>query len=38
MVFKHDAVTNSFERILGWRWGGLWPNPTDYQHFSADGT
>jgi ubiquinone/menaquinone biosynthesis C-methylase UbiE len=38
MVFKHDTVTNSFERILGWRWGGLWPNPTDYQHFSADGT
>ena len=38
MIFKHDSVTNSFERIIGWRWGGLWPNPTDYQHFSADGT
>jgi SAM-dependent methyltransferase len=38
MIFKHDTVTNSFERIVGWRWGGLWPNPTDYQHFSADGT
>lgn len=37
MVFKHDPVTSSFQRILGWKWGGLWPNPTDYQHFSHDG-
>ena len=38
MIFKRDVVTNSFDRILGWEWGGLWPNPTDYQHLSADGT
>lgn len=38
MIFRRDAVTNSFDRILGWEWGGRWPNPTDYQHFSADGT
>lgn len=37
MIFKRGPVTRSFERILGWKWGGLWPNPTDYQHFSADG-
>jgi D-alanyl-D-alanine carboxypeptidase len=22
----------------GWGWGGTWPRPTDFQHFSADGT
>ena len=38
MIFRRDVVTNSFERILGWEWGGLWPQPTDYQHLSADGT
>ena len=38
MIFRNDVVTNSFERIIGWEWGGLWPNPTDYQHLSATGT
>lgn len=38
MIFRHDPVTNSFQRILDWRWGGLWPGPIDYQHLSADGT
>jgi hypothetical protein len=22
---------------VGWGWGGDWPRPTDYQHFSATG-
>lgn len=38
MIFRRGVVTGSFERVLGWRWGGLWPRPTDYQHLSADGT
>lgn len=38
MIFRRDVVTGSFERILGWKWGGLWPQPTDYQHLSAGGT
>ena len=21
----------------GWKWGGLWANPIDYQHFSTTG-
>jgi len=24
-------------RSHGWRWGGRWPKPKDYQHFSASG-
>lgn len=38
MIFGHGVVTSSFERILGWEWGGLWPSPTDYQHLSSDGS
>lgn len=38
MIFRHGPVTGTFERILGWEWGGLWDGPTDYQHLSADGT
>jgi SAM-dependent methyltransferase len=37
MIFRHDLVTNSFKRIVGWKWGGLWSNPTDFQHLSVDG-
>jgi hypothetical protein len=37
MIFRGDLVTSSFERILGWKWGGLWSNPTDFQHLSVDG-
>lgn len=37
MIFRREVVKNSFDRIIGWKWGGLWPNPTDYQHLSADG-
>ncbi|MEV9158276.1 M15 family metallopeptidase [Klebsiella variicola] len=25
-------MIEEFER-LGWKWGGSWANPTDYQHF-----
>ena len=29
-----DAVVRAFARI-GWDWGGHWPAPMDYQHFTA---
>lgn len=38
MIFRDGPVRRSFERIVGWEWGGLWPGPIDYQHLSADGT
>jgi len=29
-----DVVVRAFARI-GWDWGGHWPGPKDYQHFSS---
>lgn len=31
-----DAAVRAFADA-GWGWGGSWPGPTDYQHFSATG-
>jgi len=36
MAIPHGALVRSFDAI-GWGWGGRWPGPTDYQHFSANG-
>jgi hypothetical protein len=38
MIFKHGPVVGAMGRIIGWEWGGLWPEPTDYQHLSEDGS
>jgi poly-gamma-glutamate synthesis protein (capsule biosynthesis protein) len=29
-----DVVVRAFARV-GWQWGGRWPGPKDYQHFSS---
>jgi hypothetical protein len=36
-AYAGGALVRAFNRI-GWGWGGTWSNPTDYQHFSANGT
>jgi hypothetical protein len=36
MAYPGGALVRAFNRI-GWGWGGTWSNPTDYQHFSANG-
>ena len=36
MAFAGGALVRAFDRV-GWGWGGRWSNPTDYQHFSANG-
>jgi hypothetical protein len=36
MAYRGGALVRAFDGI-GWGWGGRWPNPTDYQHFSASG-
>jgi hypothetical protein len=36
MVHGGDLVVRAFRRV-GWKWGGNWPWPKDYQHFSANG-
>ncbi|MGI8607516.1 MAG: M15 family metallopeptidase [Gaiellaceae bacterium] len=36
MIRARDAVVRAFASI-GWRWGGSWGSPKDYQHFSATG-
>jgi len=36
MVHGGDVVVRAFRRI-GWKWGGSWNFPRDYQHFSANG-
>jgi hypothetical protein len=36
MVHGGDLVVRAFRRI-GWKWGGNWDWPRDYQHFSANG-
>jgi hypothetical protein len=38
MIFRHGPVVGAMGRLVGWEWGGLWPEPTDFQHLSADGT
>lgn len=37
MAYRGGVLVRAFTRT-GWGWGGTWPGPTDYQHFSADGT
>ena len=36
MIRHGDAVWRAFISV-GWRWGGDWTSPKDYQHFSANG-
>jgi D-alanyl-D-alanine carboxypeptidase-like protein len=36
MIHPGDAAVHAFA-FVGWRWGGEWSNPTDYQHFSSTG-
>jgi hypothetical protein len=36
MAFPGGVLVRAFTRV-GWGWGGVWPPPTDYQHFSATG-
>ena len=38
MIHRRGPVVGSMDRLIGWEWGGLWPGPTDYQHFSSDGS
>lgn len=36
MVHRRGPVVAAFATV-GWEWGGSWPWPKDYQHFSATG-
>jgi hypothetical protein len=36
MVHRGGPVVDAFA-AAGWAWGGNWPWPKDYQHFSATG-
>jgi hypothetical protein len=36
MTIRDGLVVRAFKAI-GWHWGGVWPKPKDYQHFSANG-
>lgn len=36
VIHADDAVVAAFA-AEGWQWGGLWPGPIDYQHFSTTG-
>ena len=37
-LIRHgDAVWRAFISV-GWKWGGDWTSPKDYQHFSANGS
>jgi hypothetical protein len=36
MAVAGGVAVRAFAAV-GWGWGGRWPLPTDYQHFSADG-
>jgi hypothetical protein len=36
MAVRRGTLVRAFDAI-GWGWGGRWPGPTDYQHFSANG-
>jgi hypothetical protein len=37
MIHRHGPVVRAFASA-GWEWGGNWPWPRDYQHFSATGS
>jgi hypothetical protein len=37
VITSGDVVTKAFKK-RGWKWGGDWKKPKDYQHFSKDGT
>ena len=36
VIHDGDAVVAAFA-AAGWQWGGHWPSPVDYQHFSVSG-
>jgi D-alanyl-D-alanine carboxypeptidase len=36
LISHGDAVWRAFSSV-GWKWGGDWISPKDYQHFSANG-
>jgi hypothetical protein len=36
MIHAGDEVVDAFA-ARGWKWGGYWGSPTDYQHFSTTG-
>ena len=36
MAVAGGTLVRAFNSI-GWGWGGRWPRPTDYQHFSVNG-
>ena len=36
MIRPGDAVVQAFAKF-GWKWGGDWTSPKDYQHFSKSG-
>ncbi|MEX2252206.1 MAG: M15 family metallopeptidase [Acidimicrobiia bacterium] len=36
MIHAGDVVVGAFA-AQGWKWGGYWSSPTDYQHFSTTG-
>ena len=38
MILGNGPVVGAFERLIGWKWGGRWSGPVDYQHMSASGT
>jgi hypothetical protein len=37
IAWPGGALVRAFDGV-GWGWGGRWSNPTDYQHFSSNGT
>ena len=36
MAVPRGTLVRAFDAV-GWGWGGRWPLPTDFQHFSANG-
>jgi hypothetical protein len=36
MAYHGGVLVRAFAQV-GWGWGGDWPRPTDFQHFSANG-
>jgi hypothetical protein len=36
VIHRGDVVWRAF-RSIGWKWGGDWSEPVDYQHFSSTG-
>jgi hypothetical protein len=36
MAYEGGVLVAAFD-AAGWRWGGRWTRPTDYQHFSPSG-